>query len=149
MKKMILFFLLLTTTITKSTLDIDLHIKNLNDAHLKKLQELSEISKQIAEKQALLKYWVQQGVELIGSPREFSPELRESFNDFILKFEKAFCEKKNVKEILADGFSSPDNYEFNFVKVLMVRYYFETLLIANLIERYEKCLQEFIEISDN
>src|SRR3990172_325191 len=102
MKKMILFFLLLTTTITKPTLDIDLHIKNLNDAHLKKLQELSEISKQISERQALLKYWVQQGVELIGSPREFSPELREYFNNFILKFEKDFCEKKNVKGILAD-----------------------------------------------
>ena len=49
MKKLLLFSFLLTSAVTSYALDLDLRIQNLNDAQLKKAQELSELSKQIGE----------------------------------------------------------------------------------------------------
>jgi len=146
MKKIIFLFLLATATVANCVQDVDLKLKNLNDAQLKKVYGLSELSAEIAEKQGLIASWCQQAIDLLGYPEEFTPELKETFNSFVQKFEKAFCEKKDVNGILAEESSVTENYAFNFVEVFLVRYYFEKVLVARLVERYEKCLQELIEI---
>ena len=148
--KKLFFSFLVTATVTNCVLDIDLHINNLNDAQLKKVQELSEISKQIAEKHALLESWNQQIASLFNSDEEASSISEESLANFIQEFEKAFCEKKDVNGVLSAKFSaSTEDYKFNFLKTFLIRRYFERLLVANLIQRYEKCLQELTEIDDN
>ena len=147
MKKLLLFSFLAINTITHCVLDVNLHIQKLNEAQLKKVQELSDISVQIAQKQALIEAWSQQLERLFCAGKETCALSEESIANFVQKFEKALCEKKDARGVLVEGFSADtESYEAAFVKVYLVRRYFERLLVKNLFERYEKCLQEFIEI---
>ncbi len=136
----------MTTVTICEVQDIDLHLQKLNDVQLKKVQELSEVSAQIAQKHAFIEVLVKQITTIFGSQEKFLA-IEEPLNDFMRKFEIAFCEKKDVRGVASEGFSDAKNYEFNFIKVAVVRYYFEVLLVANLVERYEKCLQELVEIN--
>lgn len=148
MNKVILFSLLVTSTVINCKFDVDLHVKNLSEIQLKKVQELSVLSKQIAEKQAFIESFNLKVYDTIGSIETLNPELEEYFSNFIQKFENAFNEKKDVKNILTGSFDEAGNSEFNYIKLLIVMYHFERLLLKNLVGRYEKCLQDFIEIDN-
>lgn len=151
MKKLLLFSFLVTSAVTSYGLDLDLRIQNLNDAQLKKAQELSELSKQIGEKNALIEVWSQQLANILGADEDDKvPSIsEEEFTCFLQNLESAFCQKKDLSGFLTEGFSAgTKNYRASFIKVFMVRIYFERLLVGKLIERYEKCLQEFNEIDD-
>jgi len=146
MQKLFLFSFLVTTAVVHGEfLDIDLHKQN---AQLKKVQELSEISAKIDEKQARFDVWKNQFRGLFDTEEKFKA-LEKPCNAFFQKFQKSFCEKKDVRGLLTEAFSDESDYELSFVKVLFVRMYFEMMLIKNLVEHYEKCLQEFIEIDEN
>lgn len=149
MKKFMLFFLLLTSVITSHAIDLNLGIQNLSDVQLKKAQELSELSKQIGEKNALIEVWSQQVASILGADEEdkVASISEEEFTGFVQKLESAFRQKEDLSGVFTEGFSAgTKNYRASFIKVFMVRIYFERLLVGKLIERYEKCLQEFNEI---
>ena len=153
MKKIIFFSLLLTNVITSHAVELDLNLRmqNLSDAHLKKAQELSELSRQIAEKNALIENWSEQVANILGADED---EKDSSISDevltrFVQKLESTFCQKRDLNGTLTEGFSAATkDYRTSFVKVFIVRIYFERLLVGKIIERYEKCLQEFNEIEN-
>jgi hypothetical protein len=145
-KGMLLSALLVPISTIYSIQDLDLHLQNLNDRQLAKLQELSDLSVKIAEKQALIESWDEQMRTLAGESEESYKELDASLDSFSSNFERAFCEDKDVKTLLTGNFSVANKYEFDFIKVFLVRRYFERVLIVNLVARYEKCLQELVEM---
>jgi len=152
MKKCILSFFLVTSVITSHAIDLNLGIQNLSEAQFKKAQELSELSKQIGEKNALIEVWSHQVSIILGADEDDKvPSIsEEEFTCFVQNLESAFRQKKDLNGFLTEGFSAgTKNYRASFIKVFMVRIYFERLLVGKLIERYEKCFQEFSEIDES
>ncbi len=146
MKKFILFSLLImVTSVNCGVPAIDQFKQTLNDAQIKKIEELSEISAQISAKHLNIQEWGKQLGDLFASS-EKNVDLEESLNDFGKKLVKALREKKDVTGFFTEGWSRMDNYQFNLAKLFTARLYFEMALMEKLVERYEKCLQELIKI---
>ena len=129
--------------------DVDLQLQNLNNAQIKKLQELSNISVKIAAKQDLIESWRLQIEPILESLEKAERQvLEDSLGDFLQEMDRAFCESKDIKGLLTKDFSIGDNtkYAFNFIKVSVIRICLERALMANLVSHYERCLQELIEM---
>src|SRR3972149_5536097 len=100
MKKFIFFSLLVMATVTNCVEDIDLHKNSQNDVLFNKLQELSELSTKIAEKEALINALDEQASAL------YDTALEDSLNRFVQKFEKTFHEKEDMKGIIVEGLAA-------------------------------------------
>jgi len=126
-----------------------LHVQNPTSAQHKKLQELSAISAEMVSKQELIDSLFLQVEPIIESFKGENEQLADDyFENFSQKIDKAFHENGDIKGLLAEDFSVVDNvkYNLNFVKNVFIRICVERLLIVGLTHRYEKCLQELINL---
>jgi hypothetical protein len=158
---MLLSILMVPVTITcydKSP--INPKIQQLKEARLQKGFELSDLGTKIAKEQDLIETITYDiGIylsELTPSSKfteneqeEFLMKLCESLSLVIHDFEHKVNTQKNINGMLTKIFfdkkkSCPQ--DFDKVKFLLVRRLLENNLLRKLIEKYEECLQEFMEI---
>jgi len=147
MKRFILLSLFVATSLLSSIKDIDLNIENLTPAQLKKVEELSEISKKIGAKQALINEWTEQIVYVLGMDNLDPKETEAQVNDFVKKFEATFKNKQAMQEILGKKLSVAEEHTLDVLKIFAVRLYFERLLMAQLVKQYKKSLLELSDLS--
>jgi hypothetical protein len=108
------------------------------------MDELSMLSKQIAEKQAVIDAWDDQLRSLIDHSTKRWAELEAPLNVFADELEKHFYENREIAALYPEGFSVTENYEFDFLKAYLIRRYLARLEVAELILHYEQCFRELI-----
>lgn len=118
-----------------------------------KAVELSNLSERITKKEVLIDAMTSRGRNFYSLIYETSDDSdAEEFKDEIKKFQESFNKasfsKNSLKEFLLKKLTSTTKGtdEVERIKSWIIRYKIEYLLLKNLIESYEKCLRELLEV---
>ena len=164
-KTMFFIALLVSATSTYCVESIAMQIQQLKNDCLKKRFELSDLGKTIDDKDTLIRKLddaidtlalelIREKKKSLNLNEEAVKEFRQTLNASIEKFEKdldeAIISKKNVKQFFVKEFFNENNRrikDFSILKFCLTRNAFELDFLKILIERYEECQQELIEIN--
>ena len=168
--KAFLATLLISATFIVYGQNLDAQIQELKNDRYKKQLELSELGKKIAEKDELLEsMWEAANnvaLKILEKKRRSSEEqavedhkqaMNTSLENFKKVLDEAIIVKKNVKQFFIrellreDKLLTEDRKDFetkNFVtlKFYVIRNALERDIMRALVEQYEECQQELIEI---
>jgi hypothetical protein len=158
MKKLILFSLLVTSVITNYA--ADQKVQQLKEARFQKELELSDLGAKIAEKEDLLRSIYLKADEFVaeliqekkmeGQEKEaFLKELNAFYDNFGEIIDKKLATRTDVKQWLVQELLKGKNRsfeDFETLKLHVIRNILERNLLKTLLEHYEACLQELIEI---
>lgn len=143
--------LLLMPCMVLSKSDRGCQIEQLKNTQCDKEKEIALIIKAIDEKEILIDsiYLKVKNVYPHLSD-EYTKNIGEILDVFISNLQKAIMQKKSITSLLSNEFIINDNSKFAIkrMKYLAIRYALEYMNLYNLIEQYEQCLQELLEINN-
>ena len=159
-KGMFLSALLVPVAVTSyGKTDIDQKIQQLKETRFQKELELSDLGAKITEKQELLDHLFDlavksirktcQSLDLDGKEREkFFEQVDVSSKEFEDLLKRVINEKKVNGFLVKELFDEQKDVleKFETVKFCVVRGFFETNLLKELVSRYENCMHELITI---
>jgi hypothetical protein len=139
--------------------NVEKKIQQLKEKRYQKELELSVLGAKIAEKQELLedmydeaerffeKYLRQEKLEN-NKVEDFSRADDAANEDLECRIKKAFIEGKFEGLLIKEFFNDKDDLDEDLEaeRFYIVRHFFERGLLKTLFERYERCVQELIEI---
>jgi hypothetical protein len=138
--------------------NIDSKIQELKSAQYKKMRELSKLADKIDKKNQLV-HSITSKISLEISHLAIDKNEQErtnaieaaysSLNAFGKTLLEAINSKKNVKQFFVKELFKNDNspLDFDKHKLIVIRAYHEQVFLKILVERYEECQQELIEIN--
>ena len=151
MYKKIMLSLLLLPCMVFSKSDRDCQIQQLKKAQRDKEEEIALIIKAIDEKENFIDsvfLKVQNIYQNLND--EYDGEIEGAIDLFIHDLEEAIMHHKSITPYLNKDFTDNDSSKFELkrMKYLAIRYVFEYMNLYQLVQQYEKYVQELFEINN-
>ena len=151
MYKKIMLSLLFVPFMVLSKSDRDSQIEQLKNTQRDKEKEIALIIKAIDEKENLIdSIFLKVNNILPNLGYEYREDIFEEINSFEIDLQQALIQHKSIKDLLDNDFTNDSNkskFELKRMKYIVIRYTLEYMNLHKLIQQYEQCLQELLELN--